>query len=739
MDPGAVTRCSAGYSIWTECNRIDHHCLFHHQVAPAHQGISSGTTGLTSLHTIADITTFYAVDSGDDGILPPALDLLGPGIYQYGYLAVAFHNTPRCQAEVSRVLTGHRTLMSKWLKLKDADQETGLICRRIAVSGMLVALVFLAMLSRVFYLQIVLHDHYSTLSQSNRVKVVPIAPTRGLIFSHDGVLLADNRPSFSLEVIPEKTADMDKLLQQITAIMGLDATDVSQFKIRLKQKRRFESVPLVFNLSDEEVARIAVDLHRLPGVDVVARLNRYYPLGSNTAHTIGYVGMINEDELKDLDISNYSATSHMGKLGVEKAYEGLLHGRVGYQQVEVNAHGRVVRVLDRTPPIPGKNIYLTLDLSLQNLAVQALAGQRGAVVAVDPDTGGVLAMVSSPGYDPNLFVNGIDSKTYNEYLASAEAPLLNRVLQGKYPPGSTIKPMLSLAALRYGVRIPTDTVWCPGWYILKGTSLKKGDWKKGGHGHTSLGKAIAESCDVYFYSLANDLGIDRIHESLYQFGLGQKTGVDITGESAGLLPSREWKRKAHNEAWYPGETLNIGIGQGTILVTPIQLVVTTAAIASRGKVLKPHLFSEARDPVSSKLIRRAGVEQMHVVSNAEDQWDKVISAMSDVVHAANGTARKTGEGALYRFAGKSGTAQVFSLAEDEKYEADKLVKELHDHALFIAFAPLDRPRIALAIIIENGGGGSANAAPIARMLFDNYLNRLEPVQLPVKYETADLL
>lgn len=629
--------------------------------------------------------------------------------------------------------------MSKWFKKKDVDQETRLIGRRIAVSGMLVSLFFLAMLSRVFYLQIVLHDHYTTLSRSNQVKVVPIAPTRGLIFSHDGVLLADNRPSFSLEIIPEKTEDMDGLLKQITVIMDLNETDVSQFRIRLKQKRRFESIPLVFNLSDEEVARIAVDLHRLPGVDVVARLNRYYPLGSNTSHAIGYVGMINEDELLDLDTSNYSATSHIGKLGVEKAYEDLLHGRVGYQQVEVNAQGRVVRVLDRTPPVPGKNIYLTLDLSLQNLAVQALAGQRGAVVAIDPDTGGILAMVSSPGYDPNLFVNGIDSKTYNEYLASAETPLLNRVLQGKYPPGSTIKPMLALTALRYGVRIPADTTWCPGWYILKGTSQKKGDWKKGGHGHTNLGKAIAESCDVYFYALANDLGIDRIYESLFQFGLGQKTGVDITGESAGLLPSREWKRKAHNEAWYPGETLNIGIGQGAILVTPLQLAVTTAAIASRGEVLKPRLFSEARDPVSGKLIRRGKVEHIHVVSNAEDQWDKVISAMSDVVHAANGTARRVGEGAMYRFAGKSGTAQVFSLARDEKYEADKLAKELHDHALFIAFAPLDRPRIAVSIIIENGGGGSANAAPIARTLLDNYLNRLEPVQLPVKYETADLL
>ncbi len=629
--------------------------------------------------------------------------------------------------------------MSAWLKLKYVDEETQLISWRITVSAMLVTLLFLAMLSRAFYLQIVMHDHYSTLSQSNRVKVVPIAPTRGLIFSHDGVLLADNRPSFSLEVIPEKTDDMDKLLAQLTPIMNLNESDISQFRIRLKQKRRFESVPLVFNLSDDEVARISVDLHRFPGVDIVARLNRYYPLGANTAHTIGYVGMINEEELKVLDASNYSATSHMGKLGVEKAYEDILHGKVGYQQVEVNAQGRVVRVLDRTPPVPGKNIYLTLDLSLQNLAVQALAGQRGAVVAIDPETGAILAMVSSPSFDPNLFVNGIDSKSYNEYLNSPEIPLLNRVLQGKYPPGSTIKPMLGLAALHYGIRSFADTTWCPGWYSLKGSSLRKGDWKKDGHGHTSLGRAIAESCDVYFYALANDLGIDRIHEWLYQFGLGQKTGIDITGESAGLLPSKQWKRATHNESWYPGETLNIGIGQGSILVTPLQLAVSTAAIASRGKVMQPRLFAEARDPVSGKVVKEGEPERIQMISNTEDEWSKIILAMNDVVHAPNGTARRISEGANYLFAGKSGTAQVFSLAQEEKYEASKLAKELHDHALFIAFAPLEQPKIAVSIIIENGGGGSANAAPIARQLLDNYLNRLEPIETPVTYETADLL
>ena len=628
--------------------------------------------------------------------------------------------------------------MAILLKLKNPDHEGRLIFRRIMVSGALILLIFLLVLYRIFHLQVFMHDHYTTLSQSNRVKVVPIAPTRGLIFSDDGVLLADNRPSFSLEIIPEKVDDMEALIGRLSAIIGMDEADVAQFKGRLKQKRRFESVPLLFNLSDEEVARVSVERHRLPGVDIVARLNRYYPLGANMSHAIGYVGMINEEELTELDKSNYMATSHIGKIGVEKAYEDLLHGEVGYQQVEVTALGRVVRVLDRTPPTPGKNIYLSLNASLQNLAVQAMEGKRGAVVALDPVDGGILAMVSSPGYDPNLFVYGIDAKTYGKYLRSADTPLLNRALQGKYPPGSTIKPMLGLAALRYGVRVPEEQTWCPGWYVLKGTSLRKGDWKKGGHGHTSLRKSIAESCDVYFYSLANELGIDRIYESLYQFNLGHRTRIDIGGESPGLLPSREWKRKTYNEAWYPGETLNLGIGQGAMLVTPMQLAVATAAIANRGSVLRPRLFAEAYDPVTGGITHRAEPEVLEVISNTESDWKMIVDSMSDVVHAPNGTARLAGRGAEYRFAGKSGTAQVFSLGRDEEYDADKLSKELHDHALFIAFAPVDAPRIAVAIIVENGGGGSANAAPIARLMFDHYLSQPAPANLISEYETADL-
>ncbi|MGK0298409.1 MAG: penicillin-binding protein 2 [Gammaproteobacteria bacterium] len=629
--------------------------------------------------------------------------------------------------------------MPAFFKFKDAILESRLISSRVLIAGIVASLFVIIVLYRIFHLQVVLNEHYSTLSQSNRVKVVPIAPTRGLIFSSDSVLLADNRPSFSLEIIPEKVDDMDMVLQRLANVMDVNDLDISQFKTRLKQNRRFESIPLVYNLSDEEVARISVDLHKFQGVDIIARLNRYYPLGSITSHSIGYMGMIDENELALLNQSNYIATSHIGKIGVEKAYENLLHGKVGNQQVEVNVLGRVIRVLDKTPPIPGKNIYLTLNASVQNLAVKALEGRRGAIVALDPMNGGILAMVSSPGYDPNQFVYGIDTKTYGKYLNSDDSPLLNRALQGKYPPGSTIKPILGLAALRYGVRTSDEETWCPGWYILKGTSLKKGDWKKQGHGHTSLRKAIAESCDVYFYSLANELGIDRIYDSMSEFGIGRKTNVDIGGESSGLMPSRDWKRRAYNEPWYPGETLNIGIGQGAILVTPIQLAIATAAIANHGKVMKPRLLFGVRDPMSKDMIETRDTEIQNTISYAETDWVKIISAMTDVVHGASGTARRIGMKSNYKIAGKSGTAQVFSLAPDEKYEADKLAKELHDHALFVAFAPVDNPKIAIAIIIENGGGGSTIAAPIARLIFDEYLDQIDLPNDQVEYETTDIL
>lgn len=615
--------------------------------------------------------------------------------------------------------------MSPRLTLKDPRQEYGLVRGRLLIAGAIMILLGCLIAARIFYLQVIRHDHFTTLSQHNRVKIVPISPMRGLIFSRDGVLLADNRPSFSLELIPERIADLERTIDALSRIIAIDNADVTRFREQLQKKRRFESVPLRFNLSEEEVARVSVDRHRFPGVDVVARMDRYYPLGANLAHTVGYVGMIDEQEFEGLDKSNYSGTSHIGKLGVEKAYEELLHGRVGYQQVEVNALGRVIRVLDRTPPAPGKNVYLTLDVSLQNLAAQALDGKRGAIVAIDPRDGAILALVSAPGYDPNPFVNGIDAASYRDLLRSEDAPLLNRVLQGKYPPGSTIKPFLAFAALEYGVRQAQDETWCPGWYALKGSEHRYRDWKKQGHGRLDLRQAVAQSCDVYFYSLAHDLGIDRVHDGLRQFGFGLPTGIDIGGEASGVVPSRDWKRQTFGQPWYPGETLILGIGQGYVLTTPMQLATATATLANRGWRANPHLLLEARDPINNLSLVQAQTRRDKRIQAADGGiWDEVIGAMHEVVQGTRGTARRVGLEAPYQFAGKTGTSQVIGIGQDEHYKPENVPEELRDHALFIAFAPLESPRIAIAILVENGGSGSSSAAPIARLLFDHYLGNL---------------
>ena len=604
-------------------------------------------------------------------------------------------------------------------------QEASLIRSRIYVAAVLILILLLVLIMRIFYLQVIMHDHYTTLSRHNRVKIQPIPPTRGLIFSSDGVLLADNRPSYSLEIVPEQVVDMDELIDKLGSLITIDKSDVSRFRKQLIKKRRFESIPLRFNLSDEEVAVISVNQHRFPGVDIVPRLNRYYPVGANFAHAIGYVGLIDEDELQELDTSNYSGTTHIGKLGVEKAYEDVLHGAVGYQQVEVNAQGRVIRVLDRTPPVGGKNIYLTLNVSLQNLAVESLEGKRGAIVAIDPENGAILALVSSPGYDPNQFVNGIDRNSYSKLLSSKDTPLLNRALQGKYPPGSTIKPFLALGALNYGTRTVEDETWCPGWYSLPGKKHQYRDWKKGGHGHMNLISAIAQSCDVYFYALASDLGIDRLDAAMEQFGFGTRTGIDISGESSGLVPTEEWKRKKFGQPWYPGETVIMGIGQGSTLVTPLQLAFATALMANRGRMYAPHLLSGIQDPVLNRIQSYVPPnDPVTVPVKNEEYWSDVVRGMAEVVQGPRGTARRTGHDAPYKYAGKTGTAQVIGMPQDEEEESDeKIPEEFRDHALFIAFAPLDAPKIAVAIIVENGGSGSSGAAPIARRLFDYYLDQ----------------
>ena len=605
--------------------------------------------------------------------------------------------------------------------IKDTEEESRLIRLRIYSAVVIIILIVMVLVARLFYLQVIRHDHFITLSQSNRVKVLPIAPIRGLIFSRDNVLLADNQPSFSLELIPEQIDSLDKTIGQLSRLIDIDEDSVNRFKKLRREKRRFESIPLKFNLSEDEVARFSVERHKIPGAKVIARPYRHYPEKSTLVHALGYVARIDEKDLQKIVESNYLGTTHIGKLGVEKAYEDILHGHVGHQQVEVNAQGRIIRVLERTPPEPGKNIYLTLDLSLQTVALSLMQGRKGSIVAMNPDNGDILALVSSPAYDPNPFVNGIDSKSYKVLLSSRDTPLINRALSGKYPPGSTIKPFLAIAALMFGVRDVDEKTWCKGWYTLKGQDHRYRDWKKGGHGHVDLNYAIMQSCDVYFYTLAHDLGITRLNQALTNFGFGFKTGIDIGGESTGLVPSIDWKRSALNQPWYPGETLIAGIGQGYVLTTPLQLVTATAALANHGKRVLPRLVYKISDPISGESTLLPVATPEYVAGYKQEHWNFVIQAMEDVMHGAKGTARRSGANAAYRIAGKTGTAQLFGIGQDEKYEKDEVPEHLRDHALFIAFAPARQPKIALAIVVENGGSGSSTAAPIGRKLLDHYL------------------
>ena len=605
----------------------------------------------------------------------------------------------------------------------DSVQQTNLVHNRIYLTAALILLLTLIILSQVFYLQVIRHDHFTTLSKSNHIKILPVVPSRGLIFSSDGILLADNRPSFTLELVPERIPDVESAITHINRLILITPDEIERFRELRKRSRRFEAIPLRFNLSVEEVALISVNKHLLPGVDVVASLSRYYPLAKHLAHTVGYVGMIDEQEYEKLNKSNYRGTTYIGKSGIEKAYEDLLHGHVGYQQVEVNAQGRKIREIHKEHPEPSKNLHLTIDASLQILAMQALSGRRGAIVAMDARSGAVLASASSPGYDPNLFIDGIDRTVFHGLLQSKDTPLLNRALQGKYPPGSTIKPMLALGGLNLQLREPDNETWCPGWYSLKGSTRRYRDWKREGHGHIDVVNAIAQSCDVYFYILAHDMGIDDLHRTLMGFGFGKPTGIDIGGEAAGLIPSAQWKREALGQTWFPGETLITGIGQGATLVTPIQLVTATAIVANRGRQVRPYLLAEVRDSATGQLVIRAPEQagKQTVIADPEN-WDVIIQSMEEVLHGEKGTARAAGAGAEYYIAGKTGTAQVINIGQDEEYDEDEIPEEFRDHALFIAFAPVEAPEIAMAVIVENGGSGSTTAAPIARELLDHYFH-----------------
>ena len=606
-------------------------------------------------------------------------------------------------------------------QLKDNYSETRLIQRRLILSAVIVLVLMSIVLGRLYVLQVVEHDHFSTLSNSNRVRLKALPPTRGLIYDRNGVVLADNLPAYRLEIIREQVSDLDDTIKRLSEYVEISDYAIKKYRQSSRRRRPFESVPLLLNLSEEELARLAVNLHKFEGVEINARLTRNYPLGKHAVHALGYVGRIDVKDLNQLDEANYAGTSYIGKLGLEKFYEDDLHGDVGFQRVEVNAAGRTLRVLDESPPVSGHNLHLTIDSNLQRLAEDLFKEERGAVVALDPNNGEVLALVSMPSFDPNLFVNGISFKKYSELRDSWKRPLFNRALTGQYPPGSTTKPFFGLAGLEYSVVGHKQTTFCGGYYLLPNEERRYRDWKKTGHGKTDLNKAITQSCDVYFYSLAYSLGIDRMSEFMVQFGFGSRTGIDSTGEKPGLMPSREWKRRARGMPWFPGETLITGIGQGAFLVTPLQLASGTGALALKGTRFKPHLVKMIDYPGDRESLKiKPEVSGVYPVKK-ELNWQHVINGMKNVVHGIRGTAHRLAKGLRYTIAGKTGTAQVFGIAQDEEYEEDKVSKKLRDHALFMAFAPVENPQIAVAVIVENGGHGSSVAAPIARKIMDAYL------------------
>jgi penicillin-binding protein 2 len=619
--------------------------------------------------------------------------------------------------------------MSSRFTLKDHFRESRLINGRLLVAALISILVFSVVVVRLVVLQVFEYEHFDSLSNRNRVDIEPLPPQRGLIYDRNGVLIAENIPTFSLEMVPEKVTDVDATLTELAKLVALTEEDITDFRDRLQRHRRFQQVVIRQRLTEEEVARFSANRYRFPGVDIQGRLIRHYPQGSLFAHAVGYVGRINERELQIIDQQDYKGTLQIGKTGVEKEYEDILHGEVGYRQVETNVQGRIVRELMSVSSHSGDDLFLNLDINLQRVASESLTDYNGSIVAMDPRTGGVLALVSKPDFDPNLFVSGISSKDYAALRDSPERPLYDRALRGNYPPGSTLKPFVALAGLELGVVTEHSKTYCPGWYTLPGHDHRYRCWKHQGHGMMDMNDAVSQSCDVYFYDLAHTLGIDRLHNFLDLFSFGHETGIDIPSESSGLSPSREWKRANRNQAWFPGETLISGIGQGFNQTTPIQLAHATSTLAMRGVMQEPQVVRASRKAGQSEMELR-GNERVNSLPMQDSQhWEAVVDSMVEVIHGSRGTARHVGEDMPFQIAGKTGTAQVFGIAQDEKYDAETLERKLHDHALFIAFAPADKPEFVVAVVVENGGSGSKTAAPIARkMMIEHFGLELDEPQ-----------
>ncbi len=606
--------------------------------------------------------------------------------------------------------------------LKDARSEGELFRRRALAGFVLILLCLAGLVGRYVFLQVVRYDEFATRSENNRVKPIPIPPARGLIYDRNGVLLANNVPAFRLEVVPEQVEDMNAMLAQLGRVIPLSQDDLDAFHKQLKQSRRFESVPLKLRLTEDEIDRFAVNRWRFPGVDVVPYLNRRYPLGGLFAHVIGYVSRIDADDLERLDPARYKGTTHVGRIGLERSYEDVLHGTPGYELVEVNADGRTQRVLQTHPATPGRNIYLSIDARIQKAAEAAFDGKPGAAVAIDPRNGQVLAMVSVPTFDPNLFVDGISHADYNALTSAPDKPLLNRAIRGVYPPGSTVKPFVGLGGLELGLRRPQDTVLSTGTFYIPGQSRGYRDDVRGGVGVVNLMQAIEMSVNTYFYKLALDMGIDRFSAWMGKFGFGRPTGIDLDGEASGILPSREWKAKRYKQAWFPGETVIAGIGQGYWAVTPLQLAHALATLAGHGTPYAPRLVMATQAGVDQPKIPLPNPPSGPSLVTSQANWQAVDQGMQMVVNAPRGTAYGLGKGFPYTIAGKSGTAERYSRRSDAYNENRNLAYLASRHrAWFEVFAPAEDPRIAVAVVLEEGAWGASSAGPIARKILDAWL------------------
>ena len=630
----------------------------------------------------------------------------------------------------------------KRVAIRNHSAEANLFARRTFITFIAVIILALMLFSNIYDLEVNSYQKYQTRSNSNRIKLLPVAPNRGLIYDRNGVLLADNTPVYSLEVIPEQVTDIENSLAEVSQLLDISQEKQDELLKAVKSKRRFKPIELYSRLSEQQISLFSVNQHKFPGFFIDARLKRYYPFADLTTHSLGYVARINGRDSLALEkqglAENYAATRNIGKLGLEKYYQDILHGTIGHQEVEINNLGRIIRTLDFTPPIPGKDLTLTMDIELQMIAKRALSGKRGAVVAIDPRDGGVLAMYSNPSFDGNLFVHGISSKKYKKLLApESNKPLLNRAVQG-YPPASTIKPLLALTGLDAGVITPETEIYDPGFYQLPGIETKRRDWKKWGHGKVDLNKSLEQSCNVYYYDLAYKLGITRISQMMMKFGFGEYTGIDLHEESRAIMPSIEWKRARYNKGWYTGETLSVGIGQSYWSVTPLQLSQAISILVNKGEIKVPHLLKSTSEvlahnedtSVQQPLITEYIVDQKPpIILKNKKSWDVVLDGLHNTVQKFGATGYNAFKGTKYDAAGKTGSAQTANIEQGEEYDASKVKESKRDNAMFIAFAPYENPEIVVAVAIENvaEGGGGANAAPVARQIMDQYFGDREIV------------